>query len=286
MKKLLYFLPLAALATGCHNYQADIDKLKSDNQELAQSVQYKDSSIVSFLDEFNQIEGNLAAINEKEKVVAESTQNGELKKNQMDRINENIQDISQLMQDNKKRIANLSALLKKSNVKISGFEKMVANLNEQIGLKDKQLADLNNQVAEARANIDKLNTDVAQLTTDNNGKSEEIARQTQKIHTAYYTTGTFKELQSKHVVNKQGGFLGIGRTKSVLPNADKSNFNTIDITQTTVIPIGAKDASILTRHPSDSYKIEHKGDVVSDIQITDPDKFWQASKYLVVVVNK
>ena len=43
---------------------------------------------------------------------------------------------------------------------------------------------------------------------------------------------------------------------------------------------------IITSHPSESYTLEKdaaKKDKVKNIVITNPDKFWSASKYLVVV---
>ena len=113
-----------------------------------------------------------------------------------------------------------------------------------------------------------------------------IDDQTTRLHTAYYTTGTAKELESKKIITKEGGFLGLGKSKKMTPNVNNSAFTNIDITKTSTIPLEAKDAVVLTSHPSDSYTIEHKGKEVSNLVITNPDKFWEASKYLVVVVDK
>ena len=133
--------------------------------------------------------------------------------------------------------------------------------------------------------VEKLNTDVVTLTADNTSKQEVILEQTNRLNQAYYTTGTFKELQSKQVMKKEGGVLGIGATKKVNSDFNKDAFTAIDITKVQTIPVEAKDA-VLTNHPSESYTIEHKGNQVNDILITNPEKFWAASKYLVVVVDK
>ena len=256
MKKILLAAVVVIMASGCHDYKADADKLQQEKTALNASVSYKDSTITAFLSSFNEIENNLAAIEIKRATLAKSAENGELKGTQMERINENILSINELIKENKQKIASLTASLKKSNVKVHGFEAMIAKLNLQIEEKDKQVADLNTQLAEMNTKVEKLNT------------------------------GTFKELQTKQVMKKTGGILGIGATKKVNSDFNKESFTAIDITKVQTIPVDAKDAKLLTTHPSDSYTIEHKGNMVNDILITNPEKFWAASKYLVVVTDK
>jgi predicted nucleic acid-binding Zn-ribbon protein len=285
MKKYL-LIATVLFAFGCHDYKADVDKLQKEKQDLVSSTNYKDSTLMSYINEINDIENNLSQIEQKQASISENSKTNELKGTQVERINENIRSINELMKLNKDKIAALSKQLKNSNVKIGNFEKMVASLNEQLGEKDKQLADMNTRLESLNTTVDKLNTDVNTLTAQNTDKQKVIEDQTTRLHTAYYTTGTYKELRDKKVVSKEGGFLGIGANKKVQSNFNTSAFNTIDITQTATIPISAKDAVVLTNHPSDSYTIEHKGKTVSDLLITNPEKFWGASKYLVVVVDK
>jgi predicted RNase H-like nuclease (RuvC/YqgF family) len=209
-----------------------------------------------------------------------------LSASQVDRINENIRSINDLMKENKEKIAALSKKLKSSNSKVAGLEKMLANLQTQVEEKDKQLAELNVKVTDLNTTVEQLNTNVTTLTTENTDKQKVIEDQTTRLHTAYYTTGTAKELETKKVITKEGGFLGLGKSKKMTPNVNNTAFTNIDITKTSTIPLQAKDAVVLTSHPSDSYTIEHKGKEVSQLVITNPDKFWEASKYLVVVIDK
>ena len=285
MKKYL-LVTAVLLAFGCHDYKADLDKVQKEKQDLVMSTNYKDSTLMSYVNEINEIETNLSAIEQIQASISENSKTNELKGTQVERINENIRSINELMKMNKDKIASLTKQFKNSNLKIGNFEKMVASLNEQLGEKDKQLADMNTRLASLNTTVEKLNTDVSTLTVQNTEKQKVIEDQTSKLHTAYYTTGTYKELESKQVVSKEGGFLGIGKNKKVKSNFNTTAFNMIDYTQTSTIPISAKDAVVLTNHPSDSYTIEHKGKTVSDLLITNPEKFWGASKYLVVVVDK
>lgn len=285
-KHLLILIPVIALAFGCHDYKADIDKLQNEKQQLAQATSYKDSTIMSYISEFNEIETNISAIEQKQASISESSRTNELKGTQIQRINENINAINLLMKENRDKIAVLTKKLKNSNVKIADFDKMIVSLNSQLGEKDKQLADLNAKLATLNTTVEKLNTDVSTLTLESTERQKTIEDQTSKLHTAYYTTGTYKELEKKQVVNKEGGFLGIGKAKKMKKDFDPAVFSTIDITKTATIPLDSKDALVLTNHPTSSYTIEHKGKTVSNLQITDPEKFWKASKYLVVVVDK
>jgi predicted RNase H-like nuclease (RuvC/YqgF family) len=284
-------IPALLVIASCHDYKADVDRLTKEKTAMEESVKYKDSTIVAFINEVNDIEDNLAAIETMQKqsgmAISSSSGSTEMNVTQSERIKENIRAINELMKENKARIASLNQKLKASNMKVSEFESMIARLNTQAEERDKQLVALNEQVNSLNTTVQKLNTDVSMLTVENSEKARVIEGQTTKLHTAYYTTGTAKELVDKKVLVKEGGFLGLGRTEKLVGNADVSAFNRIDITQTSSIPIEAKDAKIVTTHPSDSYILQHTGtNQLSSLVITDPDRFWKTSKYLVVVVDK
>ena len=286
MKKLVLAVTLMVAMAGCHDYKADIQKLQTEKDALLQASTYKDSTINSYMGSMNEIENNLSTIEELQAKVAQQSKGGELQSSQVDRINENIRTINDLMKENKDKIASLSKKLKSSNTKVAGLEKMLANLQTQVEEKDKQLAELNVKVSTLNTTVEQLNTNVATLTTESADKQKVIEDQTVKMHTAYYTTGTAKELETKKVITKEGGFLGIGKSKKMTSDINNTAFTNIDITKTSTIQLQAKDAVVLTSHPSDSYTIEHKGKEVSQLVITNPDKFWEASKYLVVVIDK
>jgi hypothetical protein len=81
--------------------------------------------------------------------------------------------------------------------------------------------------------------------------------------------------------------LGIGKTEQLSANFDNSKFTKIDYTQTTTIAVNSA-MKIVTTHPTDSYTLEKDAtdkNKVTNIVITNPEKFWSASKYLVVIKN-
>jgi DNA repair exonuclease SbcCD ATPase subunit len=289
MKKLLMIAAVAVLATGCHNYKADVEALQKEKETLITDSKQKNEMINEFVASMNEIETNLSTISEKQASIDMSASNPEMTRSQRERINEEIASINELMKANRDKVADLQKKLKRSNSRIGEFEKMVANLSQQIEAKDKELAELNTKLNDLNTQVATLNTNVSTLTTQNEEKTKYIDDQTAKLHTAYYTKGTYKELEGKNVLTKEGGFLGIGKEQKVTNDFNPDAFAKVDITQTKVIPIESRNAKVITTHPTNSYVLETKEQdkkYVTNLVINDPDQFWKASKYLVVMVQK
>lgn len=286
MRKIIIVFVASLFAFGCTDYKSQVVKLEKEKQELISSTNYKDSTISDFIASFNEIENGMNELSKKQKLLTAGT-SGELKTNSKEQILMNISEIDKLLQENKAKIASLSKKLKNSSYKIVEFEKMIASLNDQIVLKDVELASLNEKVASLNNTVLTLNSKVDTLNQITADRSKTIDEQTAKMQTAYFTKGTYKELKTKSVVAKDGGFLGLGKSEMLMKDFDRSAFTTINIMQVTDIPISAKDVELLTNHPSDSYTLKkNEKDVVSDLVITNPEKFWSNSKYLVVMTDK
>lgn len=288
MKKQLMIAAMAGiLLASCNTHKEEISQLNKEKDSLISVAYNKDQTINDFMGSFNEIQGNLSEITMKENALAVNTSNNpESVKTSKDIIKSQIQDLKTLMEESKTKMEALSAKLKKSNVKLGRFEKMVASLNEQIAQKDKDITALNDQIASLNTSVVTLKTSVDDLTAKNETSTKVIDEQTTKLNTAYVAVGPYKQLSESKVVAKHGGVLGIGKTEKMEPNVNQEAFNTIDITKTSTIPVNAKEAKLVTSHPSDSYKMEKTEDQVSEIVITDPTKFWSESKYLVVLTNK
>ena len=165
MKNYLLITTAAAvvLAAGCHDYKADIDKLETEKAVLTQEANYKDSSLMTFINQFNEIETNLSAIETKQANISANSKSQELKGNQVERINSNIREINDLMKDNKAKIAALMKDLKKSNLKVGNFEKMVASLNDQLNEQQWLTAGERSAIARIRKKILEQEREQAQI---------------------------------------------------------------------------------------------------------------------------
>ncbi len=284
MKKLIFAAAIALTITACDNKQTEVDHANRQKDSLASIINERDSSLNDFLSSFNEIEKNLDSIARKQNAIKVNVdKQGELNKTAKERINDNIMAINQLMNDNRAKIADLNKKLKNSGNKIAHFETMIQTLNEQIAQKDRELADLNDKLKSLNTQIAQLQTSVDTLTKTTIVQTKTIDEQTTSLHTAYFVVGKSKDLQNMKVIDKTGGLLGIGKTSKLSPNFDNNKFTRIDYVQTSTIPIDSKEAKIITTHPSDSYKLNKEKDKVVSLSITNAEKFWSASKYLVVV---
>ncbi len=252
------------------------DSLAGVNGELNGKLSEKEAAMQEFISSFNEIQENLNAIKEKEKIVSSASSQGDVKSKE-DQIKEDIQAIYDLMSKNKNRINSLSKKLKNSNLKLEGLEKMIENLQNSINLKDSEIAEL-------KTKMEGLNIELSNLTTNYQEVEAEVAVKNEELATAYYAIGTSKELKEKNVISKEGGFIGIGKTTKVKEDFNKEYFTKVNIDQTTSINIGAKKAKIITTHPSGSYKIVGEKPV-EKIEITNAKEFWSASKYCVIVIE-
>jgi hypothetical protein len=291
MKRLLIALvfPVIILASGCNQKNEEIAKLKVTNDSLMAIGFEKDSTVIQFVDAFNSIQSNLDSIKMKENIINKSVDNGsEIKTKTKDQINSDINVIYKMQQENRAMVASLRSKLKNSGVHAAGLELMINNLTKQIEEKDVQIAQLkddltkvNIQVTDLNTKVTDLNANVDNLNTANNEKQAVIEAKTAELNTAYYVVGTSSDLQDKKIITKTGGFIGLGKTKGLAPNMDKSYFNKIDITQLHGISIMKNKATVLTSHPKSSYHLTGKN-LSDSLVITNQAQFWSLSKVLVV----
>ena len=291
MKKLnliIVSIIVILTATSCNQKEKrQIDLLTKENEALRHESQSKDSTINQFFLLLNEIEQNLSEVKQKQQVISKNTiQNGELKDDVREQIDQDIQTINELMDKNRKTISYLNKKLKESNLKIAEFERMLAQTVQQIEERDAEIVDLKEKLTALNFSVETLNAKVDTLTEDNIELTHKVTAQTEVINTAWYAFGSKKELLENGIIDKTGGFLGIGKTTKMKADFDNSYFKKIDISQVKTLDLFVKKAKIITTHPSDSYQlITGQNGAVEMIEITNPEKFWSASKYLVIEVE-
>jgi hypothetical protein len=282
MKRYLVGLLAIPLFFGCNNAEKQqIKDLSAKDSALLYRTQSQDSSIISYIKSFNDIQQNLDSIKLKAKML--SVSNGEVVP-QKDQVIADIRSIGELMLRNKKEIAALQRKLKQSSGKNEELQKMIAHLSEEINEKDAQIAALQSQLAESNASlkdiINKFN-DSMQVVYK---QKETITTLTNDMNTVYYAVGTMKELKKKGVVSKTGGIVGIGATTELKKDFNTSYFTKSDLTTLHALPLFSKFDKIVTNHPGDSYTVT--GNKKSDsLIIKDAKSFWSQSKYLVIIVK-
>lgn len=294
MKKLLLVLvfPVIILAAGCNQKNEEITRLKATNDSLISLVSVKDSTVIDFVNAFNDIQSNLDTIKMKEKIISKTVGgSSEIKTRSKDQINSDINMIYKLQQDNRAMVASLRSKLKTSGVHSVQLEAMVENLNKQIEEKDVQIAQLkddlakvNVQVTDLTTKVVDLNANVDNLSTQNSERQQVIDAKTAELNTAYYVVGTTSYLKDNKIITKEGGFIGLGKSKELVPEVNKTNFTRVDITNFKGLAIMKDKVTILSSHPKTSYHMTGKN-LSDSLVITNPKAFWSLSKVLVVNVK-
>jgi uncharacterized coiled-coil protein SlyX len=284
MKKIIFVASAVLVLSSCN--QKELAESNNQKDSLLAVVNEREATINEYISSFNDVERNLDSVSAKQHIISLNSDNtDELKLSQKARINSEIEAINELMDQNRKKIAELNRKFKNSATKNVQLEKMITTLNDQLVKKDQELADLNTRLNSLNAQVAVLQISVDTLTNQNRAQSQIIADKTSALHIAYYVMGKSNDLQDAKIIDRQGGLLGIGKTSKLKEDFDNSKFTQIDYTQTNIIAVNS-EIKIITTHPTGSYTLEKDdkdNDHVKNMVITNPDKFWSASKYLVIV---
>lgn len=285
MKKLIFIALMIPFMLACNSKQKEFESLQARYDSLLTLGFTKDTSILDYLESFNAIQANLDSIKMAEMIITQNASDGgELQPDQKEQINRDINMIYEMLQKNKQTIAELKSKLKKSNSKITSLEQMVERMTKQIEEKDGEIAQLRDQLEKMNIQIEILSSNVDNLASESKTKSQTIDEKTTELNTAYYVIGTKKELRDQKIITVEGGFAGIGRNKKLQEDFNRDYFTRVDITRLRSIPVMKKKATIITTHPSQSYKL-YGEKTVDSLVIKNAKDFWGASKYLVIVID-
>lgn len=265
--------------------QGRVDSLSTELNE-------RDTELNEYLGLVADIESNLNEIKERENIINLEKEKKSSDKASKKQIVDDLQAINALMLENKQKLNELNDKLKNSNYSVSKFQKLVASLESKVATSEEEIATLTTQVKDLTAQNQTLNIRVDSLVTETKTRDEILTSRDSvihdmdaRMHTAYYTAGTASELADREIIRKEGGLLGIGAVEQFSGKIDESQFTSVDIREVNSIPLNSKKVEIVTNHPQGSYEIVMNKDEkqVDKLVITDPEKFWASSKYLVLV---
>jgi hypothetical protein len=264
-----------------------INLMETQKTSLTDKVNARDSVINEWITTFDDIEKNIAMIKEKEKLITVNSSNAEISNDKRLLVLEDIKAINTLLEQNKKKIAFLNAQLNKSGGTIKVLQTKISELEASMKQNENEISELKTSLVEKKFEVEQLNTQVTVMQDTIARKDEKINTQTYELNRAFYICGTFKELKANGLLTKEGGFIGLGKTKSLTGNFSDNSFVQIDLTVTKSIPVNSKSAKLISEHPAGSYEYVRDNDKkIISIEITDPILFWKISKYAVVEITK
>lgn len=274
-------LGVVALLASCVSRQVAVEaESRSDSLELVVSA--KDSLINAVFADINAISENLALIKSRENLitVAGGSEGG---RRPVEEIDNDIKAIDRLLRENRAKIESLqrsAAQLRKANLRIDGLEKMIADMNRQLAEKKAEVEQLRESLVRMGDEVKSLTEEVAVRSAEVENLSGEKVELQNQLNTVYYIVGAEKELRDAQIINKQGF---IGRTLTVGRNSNFDSFTMADSRLLSEVPVGQKKATLVTSHPEGSYElVTDANKVVEKLIITDPVRFWESSKILII----
>lgn len=285
MKKSLSIILASTLLLGaCNNMTGNKpDALMQERDSLQRIINEKDVELDDIFGVLGEVQEGIRMINEAEGRVTIADASPESASTK-EVIHENMEFIKQSMQQNRDRIQQLQDKLKNSSIKASKMQKVIESLQAQVDAQSTRIQELEANLAEKDALIESqgeqiagLSNDVASLTEENKQKTEKVQQQDKEINTAWFVFGTKSELKEQKILSS-GDVLKSG-------DFNKDYFTKVDIRYDKDIKFYSKNAQLLSTHPAGSYKLTKDKQGQYELHITDPQKFWSVSKYLVVLVK-
>jgi hypothetical protein len=260
------------------NQSVTSDSLISVNKKLNLLLNEKDNLLSSFIQSYSEIQLSLSSIRSSQKLIGANS-SIETRNTNKQSILENINKIDELMKKNKATI-----LLLKEKTNSSGTENGIAYEN-LIATLEKISIENDNEIPAIMNSIDSIGLELKQLNKKYDDALSEADQKNKLLNTAYYTAGNEKDLISKGVITKQGGFIGLGKTQKLSESFNKNNFVKVDISKLKSIKLSANKIKLVTTHPQNSYSIKQVENKCV-ISINNSAEFWSASKYMVALIEK
>lgn len=163
---------------------------------------------------------------------------------------------------------------------------LLADLNTRLATRDKEIAAFQEEVRALRSQN-------AQLTVEKAVLTDTVKAMDVRENRVYYLIGSRRQLIADKVVTEEGGSRGLlivklGKTLVPARTLDESRFTRADRREVLTIPLPRADRPyrIVSRHDLeliDVAKKEKDGSFRGEnIRVTDPAKFWAASRYLII----
>jgi chromosome segregation ATPase len=278
--KMILLLALISSMFGCKN-KKEAEQLSEANRYLTIQAERCDSILNDYRSLVYEIEAELNKSLPEGATPEEISDLNQLRA----RISGTIANINTLMKESEQRAQTLRNRNYNVNSRVSEMESEMDSLNIQIRERDSLINVYNQQIAELNSNIEERDSKISELNTGSTQLNTELEQMTNRMHTAYFISGSEDELREQDIILKTGGFLGfLGRVNKLNPQLDANDFETIDVREKTSFAVSGNSDKLefISQHPSGSYDIESVNDDSATINVTDPDKFWQVTKFLVV----
>lgn len=285
MKKLLIlFFVSAGIMFSCTNPKEsqEYKALQAERDSLLMLESSSNTEIAEMMSVIDDVESNFNQIREAEKYLAlQSTEKGEMSATTKQRIADNFKMINEVLQKNKAQMADLNKKYSASTGQVGTLKKTIDRLNQEMQERAIRIQDLQTELSRRDETIAQLSGNVNVLSGHIEEQTVTIREQEKSLNTAYYVFGTMRELKDQKILS--GGFLQ--STKVMEGTFNNDYFLKIDIREVTRIPLYDKKGKLWSTHPEGTYELEKGQDGNITLVITDTQRFWSLTKYLIIQVG-
>ncbi len=284
MKNVWFLFIVMGLAVSCTNVREtkEYKELQAERDSLLMYSSDAQGETAEMMAVISEVEANFEKIREAEKYIStQSAQEGEMSQSTKERVNDNFQMINEILQRNRQQLAELNKKYSGTSTEITTLKNTINRLNNEMQESSTRLAALQTELASKDEQIAQLSQDITSLAVEAEQQSATIREQERALNTAYYVFGTVSELKEQKILT--GGFL---RATRVLQDTfNKDYFLQIDIRETTEIPLYASNGKLWSNHPDNTYEFVKGADGNLTFRITDTQRFWSLTKYLIIEVS-
>ena len=282
--KNLWILLLVGLVVSCTNVREskEYKELQAQRDSLLMISSGTDGEVADMMSVISEVEANFEKIREAEKYIStQSAKQGEMSQDTKQRVNDNFNMINEILQRNKQQLEELNRKYSSSNKEVTAMKNTISRLNQEMQESASRLAALQTELAVKDEQIAQLSQDITSLAVEAEQQSATIREQEKTLNTAFYVFGTMTELRDQKILS--GGFL---RSTRVLQDTfNKDYFLQIDIREVTEIPLFEKSGKLWSIHPDGTYEFVKGDDNNLTFRITDTQRFWSLTKYLIIEVG-
>jgi hypothetical protein len=208
--------------------------------------------------------------------------------------NENLDPLARQVENRKLVMERVDALVARAQATASQLAKANRNnaaLRAQITSDSALIADLNSTIQRQTATIEGLSTRIDSLKSATQQLSVQLAAVESETAKAFYVVGKEDELVKKGVIVREGGtnllLIKPGRTLQIARSLPVDQFTTVDVRglKEIQVPDSTRRYRLVSRQSLDAAEVQErkKNTFRGNLHIADASKFWEASKYLVLV---
>jgi hypothetical protein len=210
-----------------------------------------------------------------------------------------IRELVARLDSSEARVASLRARAKQLSAhdsmivaQVAAYEKTVGELRQQVEQQKAEyeatIAKQTTQIAQLTSKVDTVSQENVKLAGERAALTDTVSQLTSEKNTAYYVIGTKDELIRDGILVEEGHkrlLLFGGRPTAPARELDPAKFTKIDRLRDKVINFPAGDYTIFSRqNPTYASPFSAKdGKLSGGLRIDQPEKFWEASKFLIIV---